>query len=50
MDPEYLEFSLDVTVDDGSCLTPIVLGCMDESAANTNLMPIQMTVLVFILY
>ena len=36
MDPEYIEFSFDVTVDDGSCLTPVILGCIDESAANTN--------------
>jgi hypothetical protein len=36
MDSEYLEFSAEVTVDDGSCLTPIVLGCIDEDAANTN--------------
>ena len=35
MDSEYLEFSAEVTVDDGSCLTPIVLGCIGR-AANTN--------------
>lgn len=34
MDPNFLEYDPGAGCDDGSCLTPIVFGCMDTSACN----------------
>jgi hypothetical protein len=33
-DPNFLEYDPGVVCDDGSCLTPIILGCMDTLACN----------------
>ena len=33
-DPLFTEYDLDAVVDDGGCLTEIVLGCIDEDALN----------------
>jgi hypothetical protein len=35
-DPYYAEFDPKASCDDGSCLTPIIYGCMDSSACNFN--------------
>lgn len=32
--PGYLEYSMQATIDDGSCLTPVVAGCLDPEAGN----------------
>ncbi len=34
MDPGYTEFNPQATVDDGSCATPVILGCIDTTAFN----------------
>jgi hypothetical protein len=34
MDPGYTEYNPLATVDDGSCATPVVLGCIDTNAFN----------------
>jgi len=34
MDPNYTEFNPLATVDDGSCSTPVILGCNDTTAFN----------------
>ena len=36
IDPDYLEFDPSAGCDDGSCLTPVVLGCSDPEACNYN--------------
>ena len=36
MNPSYIEYNEEADFDDGSCLTPIVLGCMDSTALNYN--------------
>jgi hypothetical protein len=33
-DPNFLEFDVDFTCDDGSCLTEIIFGCLNEDACN----------------
>ena len=33
-DPHYLEYNEEAVIDDGSCMTPVVLGCMDPAACN----------------
>jgi hypothetical protein len=33
-DPAYAEFALEATEDDGSCVTPVVYGCIYEAADN----------------
>ena len=35
-DPDYLEYNYEASVDDGSCLTPVVEGCMDDTQYNYN--------------
>ena len=35
-DPAYAEFALAATEDDGSCVTPVVYGCIYEAADNYN--------------
>ena len=35
-DPFYAEFDLAATADDGSCMTPVVFGCIYEAADNYN--------------
>ena len=35
-DPFYAEFDLAATADDGSCMTPVVFGCIYEAAENYN--------------
>lgn len=35
-DPFYAEFDLEATADDGSCMTPVVFGCIYEAADNYN--------------
>jgi len=34
MDPDFLEYDPLAACDDGSCLTPIVFGCLDSTACN----------------
>jgi hypothetical protein len=35
-DPNFTEFNPEAEIDNGSCLTPVVLGCLDETAFNWN--------------
>ena len=35
-DPFYAEFDMNATEDDGSCVTPVVFGCIYEAAENYN--------------